>query len=72
MRAFRDRALCLLLYKYGLRASEVALLTRGDVDLLGRDGETGTIAIRRLKGREGRRARNENGAPEPGSPVDRR
>ena len=29
----RDRALFALLYLYGLRVAEVALLTRGDIDL---------------------------------------
>jgi integrase len=70
VQALRDRALCLVVYKYGLRASEVGLLGRGDVELPKAEGETGTIAIRRLKGREGRRRRNLNGTPEPGSPAE--
>lgn len=41
----RDRALFALIYLYGLRVGEVALLRRGDVDL-----ERGRIVIRRLKG----------------------
>jgi integrase len=60
----------LVVYKYGLRASEVGLLGRGDVELPKAEGETGTIAIRRLKGREARRRRNLNGAAEPGAPVE--
>jgi len=41
----RDRALFALIYLYGLRVSEVALLTRGDVDL-----ERSRIVVKRLKG----------------------
>lgn len=44
----RDYAMLLLLYRHGLRASEVELLRRGDVDL-----ERGRIVIRRLKNGEG-------------------
>jgi integrase len=41
----RDRALFALIYHYGLRVGEVALLRRGDVDV-----ELGRITIKRLKG----------------------
>jgi len=41
----RDRALFALIYFYGLRVGEVALLTRGDVDLI-----RSRIVVRRLKG----------------------
>lgn len=41
----RDRALFILVYHYGLRVSEVALLTREDVDLA-----RAVIVIRRVKG----------------------
>lgn len=41
----RDRLLFGLIYLYGLRVSEVALLSCGDVDLVG-----GRITIRRVKG----------------------
>lgn len=41
----RDRALFTLVYLYGLRVSEVGLLTRGDVDL-----DRGRIVVKRLKG----------------------
>ena len=41
----RDRALFALVYHYGLRVGEVALLQRGDVDL-----ERGRIVVKRLKG----------------------
>lgn len=41
----RDRALFALVYLYGLRVGEVALLARSDVDL-----ERGRILVRRLKG----------------------
>lgn len=41
----RDRALFALVYLYGLRVGEVALLRRGDVDL-----DRARIVIRRLKG----------------------
>jgi len=41
----RDRSLFTLVYHYGLRVGEVALLQRGDVDL-----DRGRIVIRRLKG----------------------
>ncbi len=41
----RDRALFAVIYHYGLRVSEVALLTRKDVDL-----ERGRIVIKRVKG----------------------
>lgn len=41
----RDRALFALIYHYGLRVGEVALLLRSDVDL-----ERGRIVIKRLKG----------------------
>lgn len=40
----RDRALFSLIYLYGLRVSEVALLLRGDVDL-----ERGRIVVKRVK-----------------------
>ncbi len=45
MRRLRDRLLFTLIYLYGLRVGEVALLRRGDVDLIRR-----SIVIRRLKG----------------------
>ena len=41
----RDRALFLLAYRHGLRASEIGLLQRGDVDV-----KQGRITIHRLKG----------------------
>jgi integrase/recombinase XerD len=41
----RDRAIFLLAYRHGLRASEIGLLQRTDVDL-----KQGRIAIHRLKG----------------------
>jgi integrase len=41
----RDRALFALIYHYGLRVGEVALLQRGDVDL-----DRGRIVVKRLKG----------------------
>lgn len=41
----RDRALFSLIYFYGLRVGEVALLTWGDVDLV-----RGRIVVKRLKG----------------------
>jgi integrase/recombinase XerD len=41
----RDRLLFTLVYLYGLRVGEVALIHRGDVDLL-----RGTVVVRRLKG----------------------
>jgi len=41
----RDRALFALIYLYGLRVGEVALLTRGDVDL-----DRSRIVVKRLKG----------------------
>jgi integrase len=41
----RDQALFTLVYHYGLRVGEVALLQRGDVDL-----SRGRIVIKRLKG----------------------
>ncbi len=41
----RDRALFALIYHYGLRVGEVALLVRGDVDF-----ERGRIVVKRLKG----------------------
>src|SRR5262245_10479059 len=41
----RDRALFRVVYRHGLRASEVGLLTRNDVDL-----RTGRLTIHRLKG----------------------
>ncbi len=41
----RDRALFSVIYLYGLRVGEVALLTRGDVDL-----DRGRIVVKRLKG----------------------
>ena len=40
----RDRALFLTAYRHGLRASEVGLLTVGDVDF-----EAGRLTVRRLK-----------------------
>jgi integrase/recombinase XerD len=45
IRSLRDRTLFALIYHYGLRVGEVALLQRGDVDL-----ERGRIVIKRLKG----------------------
>jgi integrase/recombinase XerD len=45
IRSLRDRALFVLIYHYGLRVGEVALLHREDVDL-----ERGRIVIKRLKG----------------------
>lgn len=44
----RDKALFYTAYKHGLRASEVAMLQRADLDL-----ERHTIRIRRLKGSHG-------------------
>lgn len=44
----RDRALFLLAYRHGLRASEVSLLQRDDVDL-----KQGRLTIQRLKGSRG-------------------
>lgn len=41
----RDKALFLLAYRHGLRASEVALLQLSDIDF-----KTGRIKIHRLKG----------------------
>jgi integrase/recombinase XerC len=41
----RDRALFALIYHYGLRVGEVALLQRGDINL-----ERGRIVVKRLKG----------------------
>lgn len=41
----RDRVLFTVIYLYGLRVSEVGLLTRGDVDL-----DRGRIVVKRLKG----------------------
>ena len=41
----RDRAIFLLAYRHGLRASEIGLLQRTDVDL-----KQGRITIQRLKG----------------------
>jgi integrase/recombinase XerD len=41
----RDRALFALIYHYGLRVGEVALLQRGDVDL-----DRARIVVKRLKG----------------------
>jgi integrase/recombinase XerD len=41
----RDRVLFRMAYRHGLRASEVGLLSRSDVDL-----RTGRIAVHRLKG----------------------
>jgi site-specific recombinase XerD len=41
----RDRALFALVYHYGLRVSEVGLLTRGDIDLT-----RGRIVVKRVKG----------------------
>jgi len=41
----RDRALFALIYHYGLRVGELALLDRADVDL-----ERGRIVVKRLKG----------------------
>jgi len=41
----RDRTLFTIVYLYGLRVSEVGLLTRGDVDL-----DRGRIVVKRLKG----------------------
>ncbi len=45
IRSLRDRALFALIYHYGLRVGEVALLARGDVDL-----ERGRMIVKRLKG----------------------
>jgi len=45
IRSLRDRALFALVYHYGLRVGEVALLRRGDVDLA-----RGRIVVKRLKG----------------------
>lgn len=45
VRSLRDRALFALIYHYGLRVGEVALLRREDVDL-----ERGRVVIKRLKG----------------------
>jgi integrase len=45
IRSLRDRALFALVYHYGLRVGEVALLRREDVDF-----ERGRIVIKRLKG----------------------
>lgn len=44
----RDRALFLVAYRHGLRASEVGMLRAEDVDF-----ETGRLTIRRLKGSNG-------------------
>jgi integrase len=41
----RDRAIILLAYRHGLRASEIGLLQRADLDL-----KQGRITIHRLKG----------------------
>jgi type 1 fimbriae regulatory protein FimB len=41
----RDKALFLLAYRHGLRASEIGLLQRTDIDL-----KQGRITIHRLKG----------------------
>ena len=43
--AVRDQALFSLIYHYGLRVGEVALLQRGDVDI-----DRGRIVVKRLKG----------------------
>jgi integrase/recombinase XerC len=43
--SLRDRALFSLIYHHGLRVGEVALIARGDVDLV-----RGRILVRRLKG----------------------
>jgi site-specific recombinase XerD len=45
IRSKRDRALFLVAYRHGLRASEIGLLQRTDVDM-----KQGRIAIHRLKG----------------------
>ena len=45
MKSKRDRAIFLVAYRHGLRASEIGLLQRADVD-----AKQGRIAIHRLKG----------------------
>jgi integrase len=45
IRSLRDRTLFALIYHYGLRVGEVALLQRGDVDL-----DRRRVVIKRLKG----------------------
>ena len=45
MRSKRDRAIFLVAYRHGLRASEIGLLQRADVD-----AKQGRISIHRLKG----------------------
>ncbi len=45
IKKLRDRALFLTAYRHGLRASEVSLLQRSDLDL-----KAGRITIQRLKG----------------------
>ncbi len=45
MRSKRDKAIFLVAYRHGLRASEVGLLQRADVD-----AKQGRISIHRLKG----------------------
>ena len=45
IRSKRDRAIFLVAYRHGLRASEIGLLQRADVDM-----KQGRISIHRLKG----------------------
>src|SRR5262245_32065063 len=45
MKSKRDRAIFLVAYRHGLRASEIGLLQRADVD-----AKHGRISIHRLKG----------------------
>jgi integrase len=45
MKSKRDRAIFLVAYRHGLRASEIGLLQRADVD-----AKQGRISIHRLKG----------------------
>jgi integrase len=45
IRSKRDKAIFLVAYRHGLRASEIGLLQRADVD-----AKQGRIAIHRLKG----------------------
>ena len=45
IRSKRDRAIFLVAYRHGLRASEIGLLQRADVDV-----KQGRLSIHRLKG----------------------